>query len=557
MRLRLTIIIILFCCPPVFAQSNPDSLLALIKNAKEDTAKVDLLVEMSAVYFQKDNNKSREYGQQVLDLATKLHYDIGIVRGNNLVGRTYAVQDKLPEALKYFEAALQKAHEIKNARYEGMMHSSISAVYTANDDYDKALQHALQAKEVFEKGGVKNTVNLFINIGYLYVRQAKYDDALKYYQEGLQHALEPGSQATPNDIADLFLNRGSVYIRVGDFVPALQDFFKADSMLVLLGNTQNHTMSMANIGETYRRVAAGMSKKPLPDSLRDANLSLSKAEHYLAGARKLAEQLQSIYIRSEVYSSLSDMYGQMQRYDSAYRLHKLYMQMSDSLHNLDKEKEFARMDAQLLVKKQTDSLNYLNALKDHEIDQQKMQRNAAILLISLAGIIGLLLINRQKLKHIQKRKIAEAEKQRAEELARQQLSDFTRSIQEKNVLIEQFSAELERYQSLPCSNDLPEKEHSLQLLQNAVILNDEQWADFQSLFNKVHTGYINRVKEKYPDLTTAELRSILLTKLGLSNKEMAAMLGVSLEAVRVNKHRLLKKIHLPEDTSLEDVVHTI
>ena len=43
----------------------------------------------------------------------------------------------------------------------------------------------------------------------------------------------------------------------------------------------------------------------------------------------------------------------------------------------------------------------------------------------------------------------------------------------------------------------------------------------------------------------------------MNNKEMAAMLGVSHEAIRANKHRLLKKIQLPEGAALEEVVHSV
>jgi hypothetical protein len=349
-----------------------------------------------------------------------------------------------------------------------------------------------------------------------------------------------------------------VYIAVGDCVSALQDFIKAGVILQKLGHTQNLSMAYANIGETYSQIAAGKNKTALPDSLKDRNTCLLKAEYNLNQARLIAEQLHSVYIRSEVYNSFADLYVQMERHKEAYQYLKLSYAMKDSLRNIDKEKEFARMEAQLLVKKQTDSLNYLNVLKDKEIAQKKLERNGGILLISLIGIIGLLIINRQKIRHQQKSREAEAETQRITDLAKQQLDDFTKSIQEKNTLIEKFGAEIERYQSLIWYNDdVPEEENTLQLLQNSVILTEEQWVNFQALFEKVHTGYISRVKTKFTDLTAAELRFVLLAKLGLANKEMAAMMGVSMEAIRVNKHRLLKKIHLPDGTSLEEMIHAI
>lgn len=548
----------IFFTVPAFAQpGKADSLLAVLKTAAEDTNKANILNELSSIYFQQDAEKSKDYGRQMLELSTRLNWDRGIMRGNNLVARCYAVQNNQPMALKHFQAALVAARKLKSARYEGIMLSSISAVYASNDDYDKALKYAFEARKVNEAGGIKYMPNLMINIGYLYIRQEKAKEALPYYQEALKMELAYGTPETRGELANIYLNLGGVYIRTGDFVATLENYFKAAAMTRELGNTSHYTFAIADIGETYVRISEGKSTRPLPDSLRNNTANLAKAERYLQEALALGKQLQLIDIQSEVNASLSTMHRLRGQYKEAYEYYKTHITLRDSLRDIEKEKQLARVEAEFAVRQHTDSLHYQNALKDKEITRRKLERNGGILLISLAGVIGLLLINRQKLKHIQKRKIAETEKHQAEEMARLQLADFTKSIQEKNDLLETFRNEIEKYQAQPNSQEQAEKEKSLQLLQSAVILNDEQWVSFQALFNKVHTGYINRVKEKFPDLTTAELRFILLTKLGLNNKEMAAMLGVSTEAVRVSKHRLLKKIQLPEDVSLEEAVHTI
>jgi len=542
----------------LYAQGGTDSLLQVLKTAKEDTNKAKIYLELSSATFQQDLEKSKQYGQQMLDLSTKLGWELGMLRGNNLVARCNAVQNKLPEALKHFQNALVIARKLKNVKYEGMLLSSISAVYSTNNDYDRALEYALQAKKVNEAGGIKYMANLMINIGYLYIRQEKQKEALVYYNEALRQELAYGSEDTKGELANIYLNLGGVYIREGDFVKSLENYFKAADMLKALGYDSHYTYALADIGESYVRVAGGMSKVPLPDSLKNKTYVLYRAEQYLRIAEEYGKKLNLDDINSEVALSFASLYKMRGQYDKAYNYLETYRILRDTLYNKEKEKDFARIEAQFYVRRQTDSLNYQNKLKDKEISQHKIVRNSAIVLVLLVGVISLQLINRQKLKHEQKTKMADAEARRKEELAAQQLTDFTRSIQEKNVLLEQFSAELEKYRSQqPDANEQAEKENTLQLLQGSVILNDDQWTEFQSLFNKVHTGYIARVKAKHPDLTAAELRSILLAKLGLTNKEMAAMLGVSLEAVRVNKHRLLKKIQLSEDTKLEDWVHTI
>ncbi|MFY7941925.1 MAG: hypothetical protein ACOVOX_13545, partial [Burkholderiaceae bacterium] len=79
-------------------------------------------------------------------------------------------------------------------------------------------------------------------------------------------------------------------------------------------------------------------------------------------------------------------------------------------------------------------------------------------------------------------------------MATQQLQQFAKSISEKNALLESL-------QQKPASDDTHQV---IKQLQNATILTDDQWEYFRQLFEKVHGGYLYRVKEKIPGLTPAE-----------------------------------------------------
>ena len=87
--------------------------------------------------------------------------------------------------------------------------------YTTNNDYDKALDYALQAKKVNEAGGIKYMSNLMINIGFLYIRQSKFDEAQVAYEEALRNEKQYGTEETKGELASIYLNIGGVYIRKG------------------------------------------------------------------------------------------------------------------------------------------------------------------------------------------------------------------------------------------------------------------------------------------------------------------------------------------------------
>jgi hypothetical protein len=86
-----------------------------------------------------------------------------------------------------------------------------------------------------------------------------------------------------------------------------------------------------------------------------------------------------------------------------------------------------------------------------------------------------------------------------------------------------------------------ERSQYLEQLMQSTILTEDDWLRFQTVFEKVHPGFMEEQKALYPDLTPAELRYLVLEKLQLSTHEMANMLGVSDKTVRQTRVRLRRK----------------
>jgi DNA-binding CsgD family transcriptional regulator len=169
-----------------------------------------------------------------------------------------------------------------------------------------------------------------------------------------------------------------------------------------------------------------------------------------------------------------------------------------------------------------------------------LQRNILLIVVVLTMVITVLVYHTQRKKvHLQKEQVLNARKELDD--AAKQLNDFTRNIFEKNALIK-----LLEQQSNP--ND-----EALWQLQQSTILTDADWAYFKGLFERAHNGYLYRLNEKLPELTPAEIRYMVLSKLNLSAREMAAMLGVGTDAIRQCRSRLRKKLDLGTDDSLEEV----
>ncbi len=78
--------------------------------------------------------------------------------------------------------------------------------------------------------------------------------------------------------------------------------------------------------------------------------------------------------------------------------------------------------------------------------------------------------------------------------------------------------------------------------------------EFKKIFLKVHPNFFFKLKKNFYYLSEGDVRLLTLIKLQSSNKEMANMLGITIEGVKKAKQRLRKKMNLDEDTTIEEAI---
>jgi len=73
----------------------------------------------------------------------------------------------------------------------------------------------------------------------------------------------------------------------------------------------------------------------------------------------------------------------------------------------------------------------------------------------------------------------------------------------------------------------------------------------------VHKAFIFHINQKYPELTNNEEKHCLLIKAGLTYKEIAAIMDVSINGVKIARNRLRKKLDLENETKTSDFIENI
>ena len=362
-------------------------------------------------------------------------------------------------------------------------------------------------------------------IGLSYQALNIYDSAFAYYQLGKQAAVHKKNE-TWTSILDG--NIGSIYFLKGQY----------DKAIPML--EQSVDVSLAH---TQRRNALNSICL-----LADACLSLNnkeKAEQSINKADSLLRKfsfLRNHELTSHLWRIKAKLYAAKGDAGHTYLYADSAMTAMDSL----KAEQIASNQMKTNDREQYVQQKYEKERIESEREWQLLLRNALIVLIIFMMVIAILIINRQRLLH----KKLEADKKFAESelaVATTKLFGFRQRESEKDELIEQLKKEDEEQEEL---------QGRIQL-ENAILLTDEQWDGFRRQFEKVHPGFFSNLKREIPDLTPSEVRFLALTKLKLSPKEMTAMLGVSLNAIRVYRYRLRKRLNLDKDQAIEDLVEQL
>ena len=450
--------------------------------------------------------------------------------------------------------------------------------FTVKHNYGMGFTHYLSSYQLLKDMPVSELPNkqeLVANIGAAYFQFGDNTNARKFLTEAWTIAPSYKKRLPIN----LTNTLGLIYREEHKYDSAEFYLLKSYRMAEKLHDSTWMGITAGNIGITYFhekkfKEAVPLLEMDVRESLKANEIDnavtsllilgkIKLQQNDLVGTKKILNQVHNLLPEtSDIYRHLKEFYPlQAKIYASQGDYVKAYL-FTDSAQFV-KDSLFNRRNSLLVIaaerKVELEKHRAEMASLEAEEKLQATLRNSLVVVIVLLIIIALLVINRQRLVHRQKQQKLEQEKSSIEnelELATRQLTDFTSHIREKNKLIEQFSVELKKHQEQFGDTD-PATQEARDKLMQATILTDEQWEKFRQLFDKVHAGFLHRLREKLPGLSPADTRYIVLSKLNLTSKEMASMLGVRPDAIRLYRHRLRKKLNLEDDKGLEEVIRRI
>lgn len=88
------------------------------------------------------------------------------------------------------------------------------------------------------------------------------------------------------------------------------------------------------------------------------------------------------------------------------------------------------------------------------------------------------------------------------------------------------------------------------IIQQGIGTQTVEWENAMNNLKLSQQGFFKALKEKYPSLTTNDLRLCSYLRMNFNTKEIAQLLNVSPRGVEVSRHRLRKKLNLHPDDNL-------
>lgn len=425
----------------------------------------------------------------------------------------------------------------------GILYYYIRQPQRAREQYDEALS-IYQALN--DKAGVAVTSG---KIGHLYEKQRQFDKAFFYQRQALRQYSQ---LADKRGMAKIYENLGSIYEDLPQYDSARYYF---ENALLLYQQTNDETSRIEvinNLGDVLRKTG----------NYREGLLQTRRA---LALAQKTGET----YQLNSAYYDMAKAFNGMGANDSAYYYLALSRKYQTTIYSEESNKQLALLETLYDIERKNSEIDRLNS--DRQVTN--IITVASVLGFILLVALGSVFISRQRLKlqteqaaNEQNTRIyekqnelmqAELKNQKLDlDVRTKELSTHTLHIIQKNQLLDDLRGKIEE---LVTDDKRDQKKQLKQILHqiNQNANHDQHWDEFRTIFEQVHQTFFDRLKEHSDSLTATDLRLVSLLKLNYNSADIATLLGISQDSLRVMRYRLRKKLSIQPGDNLTTFIQAI
>ncbi|SRX53804.1 tetratricopeptide repeat protein [Aequorivita sp. CIP111184] len=495
----------------------------------------------------------------------------------------YRIGSRYEESLKALDSAMQLYKEEDDRQGEGIVLGEMGSNYNYMMNSEKALEYLKKSIAILSEG--KNVRELSVvrqKLANLYYNNRNYAFARDIYEEVLPVFAK-------NKSANYYytlISYANCLVHLEENYQAAEEALKeAISALKLMNNMEIVWVSVSNLAQVYNATDRTQLAQNAYQEAYEGSFQLN-SPRFLEISAQYLDFLNS----HKLYSQALNVIGQVK---SSSKIPLLKMNADNEIAFLKEAvatysqsglvenalEAFERMD--FLKDSLNTAINQTKSLELQQTYQNELQREKNIVLeknnellsennskkdkilflsilsfaLVLAMVLLLYLANRNKLK-LQNQLVVNLEnsKEVLEEnhkLESELLEERERTLANKEKELVQVSLEISNLKSkiieLIDLRENPEQSHALASELKELLGNHNYWKYFKGKFVEVHPAFALLLTEMFPNLSDNDIAFCCMLKLQLSAKEIAPLMGISVEQVDSKKASLRRKMGMEDD----------
>lgn len=549
------------------------------------------LIDLATLYMETNPDFAFNCAYKANEIASQTKDTKQYIKSNILMGNIFEKYGFAINAIPYYKEAINNMILLND--YESIYKMYIKVANLHKDhDIDKTLSVKLMEKAVayaYKCNDTTASIEAHMALADIHFQAKDYRSALTTYDKIIDQQMNDDNMSL---ITKAMTNKAKILTLQKHYDEAMT---LIDSSLALCHKNSDHIGCMLNYA----------SKAEVYDSL--SNLDEAK-KHYATAIRygyfyeeyydcglymyslgMLEKKRNNIDLAIDIFKILCDSTEKFKMFDicyqSYYQLSKCYVEMDDykEAYNLFNKYDVLYDSATIYREKQKTEQIYagynlsLNAdemklkeLEDMSIRKSKISKSilaAASIVISIMLISLITIYSRNKIIYYQNQKTVYEQQLKIDKMESELMEIQLK--QNKELLmnmalhfksyIEYITPIKKELKDMLESSDNINKDKIKSIytsMQNNILLisNSE---NLNNQINEIYKDFLDRLEQKYPDITKAEKRLCAMLYINMSSKEIATITNTTLRSVETSRYRLRKKFNLTRDEYMVDFLRNI
>ena len=522
--------------------------------ATTDTARTRLLLALADAQQATRPDSAWAYANRALDLARAGNNLPGLFDAYGQVGILYGIRGNDEASLRLLLTQLRLADQLPDRqRQRPAILSNIAHSYLNLGRYDQALAMLARARRLDEQA--RDTAGILADLGNM--------AEIEMGREQPAAALRTVTQA--------------LALRRQYRAPVPSGVLDVQMASVLL---RLHRPAAAR--DTCLRVLPTLRRYQLIDQLAYTQNCLLKAYYALhqpeaaeqAGrlALRYARQADERELTRDVLETLAALSAGQQNFGTAYRRRLQADSLSRELTTASNDKTVQDLQFRYETERREARIQVLAQ------EAASRRRQAGLWAgLAVAALVATALVYRtkrlqakvfaQREQLLEERRSQSEARQLVEEAARaalqqeldtnqRELTTATVFAQQKTRLLEDLTARLEALaRRVPEPQRAAVADMKRTIRQHLHVADD--WERVTLHFEKIHPQFFEQLRQQHPALTPNDLKQCAYLKLNLTNKDIANLLNIEPNSVKIAHYRIKKKLDLPEEENLRDYILSV